>query len=80
VVRSHLQFPFLTRKMPNNPTTAATMPLTKSQMALSVGEPVKNRDTSELKESEALTPQIIITIPPTSTATNILLFMCSPSV
>jgi hypothetical protein len=37
---------------------------------LSVGEPVKNRDTSELKESPALTPQMISIIPMASRATE----------
>lgn len=69
------QSPFLPRKLPNNPTMATAMPPSNSHMALSVGEPVKNRDTSELKESMALTPHIIRTTPMTSSATDILLFV-----
>ena len=50
--------------MPNKPTEARMIPPMSIQMALSVGFPVKNRDTSELKDSAALMPNIIRTIPP----------------
>lgn len=55
-------------------------PLIKSQMALFVGEPVKNRETSELNESEAFTPKIISRIPPARSARAIILFMFSFSI
>jgi hypothetical protein len=35
----------------------ATIPPTSSQTALLVGEPVKNRETSELNDSVVLTPR-----------------------
>jgi hypothetical protein len=35
---------------------ATTMPPISNQTALSVGDPVNNRDTSELNDSETLTP------------------------
>lgn len=70
-----LQSPFLPRKVPNNPTVVATIPATSSQIAFFVGEPVKNRETSEVNDSEALTPHIIKTIPATSSATERPLFM-----
>ena len=69
------QSPFLPRKRPNNPTTAAIMPPPKSQIALLVGAPVKNRDISEPKESEALNPQITKTIPTINSAIDIPLFI-----
>lgn len=50
----------------------------RSHMALSVGEPVKNLDTSELKDSKALTPQIVKTTPATSNAAEMPLFMRAP--
>jgi len=45
------------------------------QTALSVGDPVKNRDTSEVKEWVALNPAMMSTIPPTSSAREMSLFM-----
>jgi len=45
------------------------------QTALSVGEPVKNLDTSELKEWVALNPMMMSTIPPMSSAREMSLFM-----
>jgi hypothetical protein len=51
------------------------MPPTKSQIALSVGEPVKNRETPELKEFETFKPQITKTTPTTSNTMDIFLFM-----
>ncbi len=43
-------------------------------MVLFVGEPVKNRDTSELNDPQALMPQMINKIPMISSATEISLF------
>ena len=55
--------------------TAATTPPINSQMDLSVGEPVKNLEKPEPIEFEALTPQMIRTMPPTSRARKITLFI-----
>ena len=51
------------------------MPPINIQTALSVGEPVKNLDTSELKEFMALIPKIMSTTPPTSRARETILFI-----
>jgi hypothetical protein len=51
----------------------ATPPPMRSQTVLSVGEPVKNRDTPELMESEALKPQMINMIPTANSAMEIIL-------
>src|SRR5437867_3766138 len=75
-------FPMKTRKIPiefhyltaeprvitKNPTIAEPILPIKSQIALLVGDPVKNRETSELNESDALIPKMISTIPTTSSA------------
>ena len=45
------------------------------QMALLVGDPVKKRETSELKELVALMPTIMRTTPPTSNAMEMALFI-----
>jgi hypothetical protein len=47
--------------------TAAAPPMS-SQIALSVGLPLKNRDTSELKDCVALNPNINKTTPTAKTA------------
>ena len=60
-----------------SPATVATMPPMSIQMALSVGEPVKNWDTSELKEFVALMPTIMSTTPPTRRAREKVLFITS---
>ena len=52
---------------------AATPPMT-SQMDLSVGEPVKNLETSEPNEFVALIPMIRSTMPPASRARERALF------
>jgi hypothetical protein len=54
-------------------------PPIKSQMALSVGAPVKNRETSDQNDSEALIPMIVMTIPTTNNAIPTALFMSFPS-
>ena len=61
--------------MPATPTTVAIRPPMSIQTALSVGEPVKNRETSELNEFVALIPVIISTTPPMSKARDIILFI-----
>jgi len=53
----------------------AMIPPMSIQMALSVGDPVKNLDTSEPKEFVALTPKMMSTTPPTSRATATILFI-----
>jgi len=60
---------------PDNPTRAAAIPPVNNQTDLSVGAPVKKRDTSELNDSKVLTPQMINTIPTTNRATEISLFI-----
>ena len=57
------------------PTIAATMPPRSIQTGLSVGEPVKNRETSELNEFVALIPMTISTTPPMSNAREMILFV-----
>jgi hypothetical protein len=56
------------RNVPTTPIRAATVPPMTIQMALLVGDPVKNLETSELKEFVALTPIMMSTTPPTSRA------------
>ena len=56
------------RNVPTKPMRAATVPPMTIQMALLVGDPVKNLETSELKEFVALTPIMMSTTPPTSRA------------
>jgi len=51
------------------------MPPISIQTALSVGDPVKNFDTSELKELVALIPITIKTTPPASKARATILFI-----
>ena len=60
---------------PPKPATARMIPPTSIQMDLSVGEPVKNWETSELKESIALIPKMIRMTPPTRRAIEIIWFM-----
>jgi len=54
---------------------AATMPPMSIQTALSVGDPVKNLETPELKEFVALMPMTMRTTPPTSSARETILFI-----
>ena len=49
--------------------------MTSIQIALSVGDPVKNSETWELKESAALIPKTISTTPPASKASDIIRFI-----
>ena len=46
----------------------------RSHIALLVGDPVKNRETSELNDPEALTPKVIKRVPTTSSAAEMPLF------
>jgi hypothetical protein len=68
------------RRERNNPKTAEAIPPVSIHMDLSVGLPVKNRETSELKESAALIPNIVNTIPTTSSTIPNDLFMIHPFV
>lgn len=63
------------RAKPISPTTPAAMPPISIQIALFVGEPVKNRDTSELKEWVAFIPKITSRIPMANKAMQIGLFI-----
>ena len=65
---------------PITPTMEATTPPISIHTDLSVGEPVKNRETSELNESMAMTPKTIRTMPPANSASEIALFMLFPFV
>jgi hypothetical protein len=51
-----------------NPTRAAMTPPMSIQIALLVGDPVKNLETSELNEFVALKPTTMRIMPPTSRA------------
>ncbi len=57
------------------PATTNTAPVTNIQMDRSVGEPVNVRDTSEVKECEALKPKTSKMMPPTNRARAIAVFM-----
>ena len=62
------------RKVKPRPTAAATQPPMIIQTALSVGEPVKKRETSELNEFVALIPRTRSMTPPMSRASESRLF------
>jgi hypothetical protein len=53
----------------------ATTPPTSIHIALSVGEPVKNREMSELNDFDAATPKIVRRIPPARIDSETALFM-----
>jgi hypothetical protein len=57
------------------PVTLKTIPEMSNHMDLSVGVPWKNRDTSELKESDALIPKTASTMPAARSAIPSALFM-----
>ena len=57
------------------PRPAATIPPMSIRIALSVGEPVKNLETSEEKELVALTPMMMRIMPPTRRASARILFI-----
>jgi hypothetical protein len=63
------------RKVIVKPRPAATIPPISIQTALSVGEPVKNLETSEENEFVALTPTMIRMMPPTRRASATSLFI-----
>jgi len=51
------------------------VPAISIQTALSVGEPVKNLETSELKELVALNPAMISATPPMRNMREMILFI-----
>lgn len=64
---------FEPRNVPTRPMTAEMIHPMGIQTALSVGDPVKNLETSELNEFVALIPMTISATPPTSRATETIL-------
>jgi hypothetical protein len=56
----------------------ATTPPTNIHIALSVGEPVKKREMSELIDVDAMTPNTISRTPPARRANETALVMCFP--
>jgi len=68
------------RNVPTSPTMEATIPPISIHTALSVGDPVKNLETSELNEFVALIPMIMSTTPPTSRARETVLFITAFSI
>jgi hypothetical protein len=53
----------------------ATTPPTSIHIVLSVGDPVKNREISELNDFDAATPKIMRRIPPARIASDTALFI-----
>jgi hypothetical protein len=76
---THSHAVFDPRSTPNSPTTVTTAPPSKSHIDLSVAEPVKSREMSELVESYAVMPKINRRMPPARTANEIALFIEIPS-
>ncbi len=76
---THSQIVFDPRSKPAKPRTVATTPPTSIHIDLSVADPVKNLEISELDESYALMPKIKRRIPPARTAIEIVLFIDDPS-
>lgn len=66
---------FYPRNSPTAPTTDATTPPTNIQIALSVGDPVKKREMSEVNDVDAMMPKIMSRIPPARSASETALFM-----
>jgi hypothetical protein len=66
---------FQLRHVNTKPAMLAMIPPMSIQMALSVGDPVKNLDASEAKEFMALIPKIMSTTPNTSRAMETILFI-----
>jgi len=81
VVPSLLSYSFIShtdfdpRNNPTSPKTVATAPPTNIHIDLSVAEPVKNREMSELDELYALMPNIRRRTPPARIASEIALFI-----
>jgi hypothetical protein len=70
-----VQVDFQLRNVPVRPTIAVKVPAMSIQTALSVGEPVKNLETSELKELVALNPAMISATPPMRNMREMILFI-----
>jgi hypothetical protein len=71
-----IQIPLgLPNDKPPSPTIIATIPPIIIHIALSVGEPVKKREMSELNDFVAVTPKTTRTIPPARIASEISLFI-----
>lgn len=70
--------PFDSLDKPRSPNMIAATPLTNIHNDLSVAVPVKNRDRSELVESYAVMPKIRRSIPQTTTAIRMALFIVFP--
>ena len=66
---------WVVRKVVTAPIAVAATPPNRSQIDLSVGVPVKKRDNSDPKESEALIPKMISAIPTPRNASPIALFI-----
>jgi len=62
-------------KTPKNPTIAIINPPVINQTVLSVGDPVKKREMSELSEFEALVPYTIKIMPAARSALEMVLFI-----
>ena len=75
MVSEQAQVRLVLYNVPLRPTMAAMMPPMSIHMALSVADPVKNLETSELKELVAFTPKMIRTMPPARRAKKIALFI-----
>jgi hypothetical protein len=60
------------------PMTAETIPPMSNHIDSSVGLPVKNRETSELNDSDALMPKIISRVPTISNPIPSDLFIIQP--
>jgi hypothetical protein len=63
--------------MDARPMTATTAPPMNIKTGLSVGDPVKKLDTSDLKEYVALTPMRMSAAPQTSRARETILLIIS---
>jgi hypothetical protein len=66
------------RNSPTAPTTDATTPPTNIHIALSVGEPVKKREMSEVNDVDAMMPKTMSRIPPARSASETALFIFVP--
>jgi len=77
--KTHSQTVFDPRNKLTNPRTVTTTPPINIHIDLSVAEPVKNREMSELDESYALIPIIRRRMPPARTASETALFIDIPS-
>jgi hypothetical protein len=66
------------RSSPTTPTMDAITPPSNIHIALSVGEPVKKREMSEVNDVDAMTPNTISTIPAARRASETALLMFFP--